>query len=116
MNADALIAQLPEGDYVPLVELTAIVPEIDANIRNRMAREGIVRPIGKRAAHGRTLVSREDLVLVLVAVVLAACCGVAVIAIARMLRESGLDPAVLNSSMKGAGLNASVLAEAAVKT
>jgi len=100
-TAEALIAQLPEGDSVSLATLSRIAPAVDLSIRTAMAREGIVRPTGKRAGIGGSyLISRDDAVLVLVAVALAVLAGAAVITIARVIKNSGLDPMVLAHDMK----------------
>lgn len=99
-TAETLIAQLPQGSCVPLATLTAIAPEIDVDIRNAMAREGIVQPAGKRGPHGAYMVSWEDAALALVAVALAVVAGVAIITVARVIKESGLDPMALARDMK----------------
>ena len=99
--AETLIAQLPEGEPVSLAHLSTIAPAIDTYVRGAMAREGIVQPTGKRAGIGGSyVISWDDAVLVLVAAVLAALAGAAVITIARMIKESGLDPLDLARDMK----------------
>ena len=101
-SAEALIALLPDGDSIPLVAVSKIAPAVNRDIRTAMAREGIVRPTGElRGLGGSYVIPRSDAVLVLVAVALAAVAvGAAVITVARVIKESGLDPMVLARDMK----------------
>ena len=110
-TAQALIAELPESaEVIPLPLVRRIINEHlgpwDRDAQSYAVKSGAIRPAPKvpgpvagqnarKYLGGNGLiVDRDEAVLILVAAVLAFAAGVAVVAMIRALRVSGVDPAV----------------------
>ncbi|MGH3283599.1 MAG: hypothetical protein ACRDPD_02745 [Streptosporangiaceae bacterium] len=110
-TVQALIAELPEtAEVIPLPLLRSIINDHlgpwDADQQSYAVKSGAIRPVPKtpgkvagrnprKYAGGRGLaVDRGQAVLILVAATLAFAAGIAVVAMIRAIRVSGVDPAV----------------------
>lgn len=99
-TARTLIAELPDGaGAIPLPVIRGIVNSRlgpwDREQQSYAVRSGAIRPLpGRQGRHHAYAVDRNEAVLILVAAALAFAAGVAVVAMIRAVRVSGLDPAV----------------------
>lgn len=110
-TAQALIAELPEhAEVIPLPLIRSIINDHlgpwDADQQSYAVKSGAIRPVAKAPGRpagrnprkyegGRGLaVDRAQAVLILVAAALAFAAGIAVVAMIRAIRISGVDPAV----------------------
>lgn len=110
-TAQALIAELPEStEVIPLPLVRRIINEHlgpwDRDAQSYAVKSGAIHPAPKmpgpvagqnarkHLGGNGLIVDRDEAVLILVAAVLAFAAGVAVVAMIRAIRVSGLDPAV----------------------
>lgn len=96
--AQDLLADLPETDVVPLPLIRERIGW-SRQAQYNAINQGAICPVGKRGKAGCYQVTRDDAVMILVAAALALAAGVAVIVMLRGLRGAGLDASVLASAV-----------------
>jgi hypothetical protein len=103
-TAQALIAELPDNaEAISLPFLRNIVNDHlgrwDKDQQSYAVKSGAIRPLPERQGRNHAYaVDRGEAVLILVAAALAFAAGVAVVAMIRAVRVSGLDPAVFTQA------------------
>lgn len=99
-TAQELIDELPgDAEAIPTSVIRGIVNahlgHWDTDAVSYAVKSGAIRPLPKRQGPGAAYaVDRDQAVLILVAAVLAFAAGVAVVAMIRAIRISGVDPSV----------------------
>jgi len=110
-----LIAELPEGaGAIPLPTVRRIINDHlgtwDRGAPSRAVMQGAITALPERTGHGGAyMVDRDEAVLILVAAVLAFAAGVAVVAMIRAVKISGVDPGVFIKSARSDMAVAAVL-------
>lgn len=99
-TAQTLIAELPgDVEVIPLPVVRGIVNDHlgpwDRDATSYAVKSGAIRPLpGRQGSSHAYAVDRDEAVLILVAAALAFAAGVAIVAMIRAIRVSGVDPAV----------------------
>jgi hypothetical protein len=91
IDAQELLAKLPEGDEVLLPEVGDIVGW-DYAERTYAVRSGTVHALPKPPGQRTYRLSRDEAILVVIACGLALAAGIAICSAIRAIRASGLDP------------------------
>jgi hypothetical protein len=100
ITAQELIAELPEGTgAIPLPTVRKLINDRvgpwDVDAPARAVRSGAIQARPERYGRSHSLmVDRNEAVLILIAAVLAFAAGIAVIAMIRAVKISGVDPSV----------------------
>lgn len=103
-TAQALVAQLPDADEIPLPVVRAIVNghlgPWDAQAQSYAVKSGVIDTAPYRHGQGHAyVVGRDEAILILVAAILAFAAGVAVVSMIRAIKTTGLSAQALASSM-----------------
>jgi hypothetical protein len=98
-TAQALLSELPEGEAIPL---PWVRERVGWSYREQSyaVQSGAIRPLPRKGPHGGYRVTRDDAILILVASLLAAAAGVAIVAMIRALQGTGIDPETLAQAMQ----------------
>jgi hypothetical protein len=90
----ALLADLPETEVIPLPLIRDRIGWTREQ-QHHAVETGAIRPVAKRGKAGCYQVTRDDAIEILIAAALAIAIGVAVVAVLRAVRDSGLNARVL---------------------
>jgi hypothetical protein len=98
-TAQALLRELPEGEAIPMPWVRERVGW-SLEDQSYAVRSGLIQPLPKYGPHRSYQVTRDEAALILVAFLLARAAGVAIVAMIRALKRTGIDPAALARAMK----------------
>ncbi len=98
-TAQALLADLPDGEAIPLPWIRDRVGW-SRDAQSYAVKAGVIRPLPGHGPHRSYQVSRADAVEILIAAALAVAAGIAVVAMLRAIQGAGLNAEALASAVK----------------
>jgi hypothetical protein len=93
-----LLAGLPDMEVIPLPLIRDRVGW-NRDGQSLAVKQGVIRPVEKRGPAGCYQVTREDAIEILIAAALAFAAGVAIVVMLRAIKGAGLDASVLAQSV-----------------